>query len=77
MNLSESYYKARYDEIAERSSEISDFAFNQTREVNDYNSLDQQAKLRTMTLLMRAVVYVRYGGERPKELGGSNVPVQS
>ena len=76
MNLSESYYKARYDEIADRSTEISDFAFNETRNITDYSSLDQQAKLRMMTMLMRAVVYIRYGGEKPKELGGGNVSVQ-
>lgn len=76
MNLPESYYKIRYDEIAERSAEISDFAFNETRNITDYNSLDQQAKLRMMTTLMRAVVYIRYGGRKPKELGGSDVSVQ-
>lgn len=77
MNLSESYYKARYDEISERGLEIFDFAFEQSRNITNYSSLDQMANMRTMTMLMRAITYVRYGGQKPKELGGSDVSVQS
>ena len=73
----DNYFKSRYNEIADRTDEISSILMGVMKAENDFKSLDGQARLMSYYLAIDIIHYIRVGGRLPKQLGGQYVSVQS